>query len=54
MSLNPNDVVIVDAVRTPMGKSRNGMYRNVRAEKLSASLIEALKARNPGWKTKLT
>ena len=29
MSLNPNDVVIVDAVRTPMGKSRNGMYRNV-------------------------
>ncbi|PKM23052.1 MAG: acetyl-CoA C-acyltransferase FadA [Gammaproteobacteria bacterium HGW-Gammaproteobacteria-14] len=54
MSLNPNDVVIVDAVRTPMGKSRNGMFRNVRAEKLSASLIEALKARNPGWKTEQT
>ncbi|MFN3714160.1 MAG: acetyl-CoA C-acyltransferase FadA [Alcanivoracaceae bacterium] len=54
MSLNPNDVVIVDAVRTPMGKSRNGMYRNVRAEKLSALLIEALKARNPGWKTEQT
>jgi acetyl-CoA acyltransferase len=49
MSLNPNDVVIVDAVRTPMGKSRNGMFRNVRAEKLSASLIEALKVRNPNW-----
>ncbi len=54
MSLNPNDVVIVDAVRTPMGKSKNGMYRNVRAEKLSALLIEALKARNPGWKTEQT
>ena len=27
MSLNPKDVVIVDAVRTPMGKSRNGMFR---------------------------
>jgi acetyl-CoA acyltransferase len=46
--------VIVDAVRTPMGKSRNGMFRNVRAEKLSAALIEALKARNPGWKTEQT
>ena len=43
MSLNPRDVVIVDAVRTPMGKSKNGQYRNVRAEKLSALLIEALK-----------
>ena len=42
MSLNPKDVVIVDAVRTPMGKSRNGQFRNVRAEKLSALLIQAL------------
>ena len=41
MSLNPNDVVIVDAVRTPMGKSRNGQFRHVRAEKLSAQLIQA-------------
>ena len=40
MSLNPNDVVIVDAVRTPMGKSRNGQFRNVRAEKLSAPLAQ--------------
>ena len=54
MSLNPNDVVIVDAVRTPMGKSKNGMFRNVRAEKLSANLIEALKERNPGWKVEST
>ena len=49
MSLNPNDVVIVDAVRTPMGKSRNGQFRNVRAEKLSALLVEALMERNPNW-----
>ncbi|HCJ62829.1 MAG TPA: acetyl-CoA C-acyltransferase, partial [Alcanivorax sp.] len=49
MSLNPKDVVIVDAVRTPMGKSRNGQFRNVRAEKLSALLIQALMARNPNW-----
>lgn len=49
MSLNPRDVVIVDAVRTPMGKSKNGQFRNVRAEKLSAELINALKARNPNW-----
>jgi acetyl-CoA acyltransferase len=49
MSLNPRDVVIVDAVRTPMGKSRNGQYRNVRAEKLSALLIQALRERNPKW-----
>ena len=54
MSLNPNDVVIVDAVRTPMGRSKNGMYRHVRAEKLSALLIEALKARNPGWQVEQT
>ncbi|WP_461534534.1 acetyl-CoA C-acyltransferase FadA [Spongorhabdus nitratireducens] len=54
MSLNPRDVVIVDAVRTPMGKSRNGQFRNVRAEKLSAVLVEALKTRNPGWKVKET
>ncbi|CAM3523124.1 acetyl-CoA C-acyltransferase FadA [Parendozoicomonas haliclonae] len=51
MSLNPRDAVIVDAVRTPMGRSRNGMFRNVRAEKLSAELIRALMARNPNWNT---
>ena len=26
------DVVIVDAVRTPMGRSKGGAFRNVRAE----------------------
>ena len=49
MSLNARDVVIVDAVRTPMGKSRNGMYRNVRAENLSSLLVQALQQRNPQW-----
>lgn len=54
MSLNPKDVVIVDAVRTPMGKSRNGQFRHVRAEKMSAQLIQALMARNPNWDTAQT
>lgn len=49
MSLNPRDVVIVDAVRTPMGKTKNGQFRHVRAEKLSAELINALKKRNANW-----
>lgn len=47
MSLNPRDVVIVDCVRTPMGRAKNGCFRNVRAENLSAPLIEALFDRNP-------
>jgi acetyl-CoA acyltransferase len=41
------DVVIIDAVRTPMGRSKGGMFRNVRAEVLSAAMINALFARNP-------
>lgn len=40
------DVVIVDAVRTPMGRSKAGVFRNVRAENLSAALIKALVQRN--------
>lgn len=47
MSLNPNDVVIVDAVRTPMGKSKGGSFRNVRAEALSARVMNGLLDRNP-------
>ncbi|GGK78713.1 acetyl-CoA C-acyltransferase FadA [Amphritea balenae] len=47
MSLNPNDVVIVDGVRTPMGKSKGGSFRNVRAEALSARVMNALLERNP-------
>jgi acetyl-CoA acyltransferase len=44
------DVVIVDAVRTPMGRSRGGVYRNVRAEELSAHVIKAILARNAALK----
>ena len=44
------DVVIVDAVRTPMGRSRGGAFRNVRAEDLSAHLIRALLKRNAALK----
>ncbi|NWO06387.1 MAG: acetyl-CoA C-acyltransferase FadA [Alteromonadaceae bacterium] len=47
MSLNPRDVVVVDCVRTPMGRAKNGCFRNVRAETLSANLVEALFDRNP-------
>ncbi|TYL48346.1 acetyl-CoA C-acyltransferase FadA [Marinomonas sp. IMCC 4694] len=47
MKLNPNDVVIIDAVRSPMGKTKNGVFRNVRAENLSAGLVKALFKRNP-------
>ena len=47
MSLNPRDVVIVDFGRTPMGRSKGGMYRNVRAETLSAKLITGVLERNP-------
>ena len=31
--------VIVDCIRTPMGRSKAGVFRNVRAETLSAELI---------------
>lgn len=42
------DVVIVDCIRTPMGRSRGGVFRNVRAETLSANLMTGLLKRNPG------
>ena len=48
MSLNPRDVVIVDGVRSAMGRSKAGMFRNVRADSLSAELVKALFKRNPG------
>ncbi|SFF43675.1 acetyl-CoA acyltransferase [Fontimonas thermophila] len=44
------EVVIVDAVRTPMGRSKGGVFRNVRAEDLSAELIKAILKRNPAVK----
>lgn len=41
------NVVIVDCIRTPMGRSKGGAYRHVRAEDLSAHLMQGLLARNP-------
>jgi len=41
-----NQVVIVDCIRTPMGRSKNGAFRNIRAEDLSAHLMTKLLQRN--------
>ena len=38
--------VIVDCLRTPMGRSKGGAFRHTRAEELSARLMAALLARN--------
>ncbi|MCA1924055.1 acetyl-CoA C-acyltransferase FadA [Buttiauxella noackiae] len=40
-------VVIVDAIRTPMGRSKGGAFRNLRAEDLSAHLMRGIISRNP-------
>ncbi len=42
-----HEAVVIDAVRSPMGRSKGGMFRNVRAENLSAAMINALLRRNP-------
>jgi acetyl-CoA acyltransferase len=39
--------VIVDAVRTPMARSKAGNFRHVRAEELSAHLMREILKRNP-------
>ena len=41
------EVVVIDCIRTPMGRSKGGVFRNVRAETLSAHLMSQLLARNP-------
>lgn len=41
------EVVIVDCIRTPMGRSKAGVFRHVRAEALSAHLMQQLLVRNP-------
>lgn len=46
MSLSDNTPVIVDCARTPMGRSRNGMYRHTRSDDLAADLVSAMLARN--------
>ena len=40
-------VVIVDAVRSAMGRSKNGSFRHVRAEEMSAQLMDGILERNP-------
>ena len=47
MTIQARDAVVIDCVRSPMGKSKNGMYRFVRAEMLSVALVNALFERNP-------
>lgn len=39
--------VVVDAVRSAMGRSKNGSFRNVRAEEISAKLMDGILERNP-------
>ncbi|PCK07825.1 MAG: acetyl-CoA C-acyltransferase FadA [Alteromonadaceae bacterium] len=46
MSLSSRDVVIVDYARSPMGRSKNGCFRHLRADDMSALLIQGLLARN--------
>lgn len=46
MSLNPRDAVIVDYARTAMGRSKNGVYRHVRADDMSAELLKKFLQRN--------
>ncbi len=41
------NVVIVDAVRSPMGRSKGGMFRHRRADNLAADLIDQILVRNP-------
>lgn len=46
MSLHPKDAVIIDYARTAMGRSKNGCFRNTRADDMSAVLIQKFLARN--------
>lgn len=47
MARPPRDIVLVDAVRTPFGKS-GGMYAETRADDLVVRVIRELLRRNPG------
>ena len=44
---SPNDVVIVTAVRTPIGKAKKGSFRDVLPENLLRPLIEHILQVNP-------
>ena len=47
MNNQTNSVVVVDCLRTPMGRSKGGAFRHTRAEDLSAHLMKGILARNP-------
>ena len=47
MQLQANDIVVVDGARSAMGRCKGGAFRHVRAENLSAGVIDGLFARNP-------
>jgi len=47
MGDNMKTAVIVDCIRTPMGRSKNGLFRNTRAEELPAHLLRSILNRNP-------
>ncbi|MCM2970913.1 acetyl-CoA C-acyltransferase FadA [Larsenimonas suaedae] len=49
MRYHDDDVVVVDALRTAMAKARDGAFRNVRAENLSASVMTALLERHEAF-----
>ena len=48
MSLQARDAVVVDYARTAMGRSKNGCFRHTRADEMSATLVNALLAREKG------
>lgn len=53
MTLDPRDSVIVDYARSPMGRAKNGCFRFLRADEMSALLINGLLARNPDIKPEI-
>src|SRR5699024_1948184 len=48
VSRTARDVVFVDGVRTPFGKSGKGLYAETRADDLVVRVIRELMRRNPG------
>jgi len=45
-NFNDRDAVVIDAIRTPMGRSKGGVFRATRAEDLSAHVMKGLLSRN--------
>jgi acetyl-CoA acyltransferase len=49
MTKNPRDVVVVDAVRTPVGRAKKGNFKDTRPDDLLVTAIQGLLARLPGF-----